>query len=110
MAGFQGADDPVHLTAQISTRLLADPLDADHHVAVLRFAVLLNDGVAAERFGDPVQVGRLVELQDDDRPALEVDSLLQTARGDHEHAGEDDHGGERQGVPAPADEVVSWDW
>ncbi len=88
--------------------LLARTDDDRCGVADPDVAERLDDHVAAaaERGADDVFAGRLRELEDDERAALEVDAQGQAAAGDDGgQPGADDRHRQHDRVPPPADEV-----
>ena len=82
---------------------------ADHHLVRVRIAVLLHDLLAlyrGQRVAHRVLGYRLVEFDDDEAAAGEVDAQRQPAA--HEQQGrahDDNHQRCQEGLPAPGDEV-----
>ena len=106
-----GGDDGIRFLAEIAGGLRAGAPDANQHVAIGRIAVLLHDRVAAggqlrECRAHAFERRVLIELQDDDRSAGEIDAKLQAGPVDVERPGQDDDQRQRDRMPAPADEVV----
>jgi hypothetical protein len=79
-------------------------------ITVLRRPVALHHRIAAygagrQRAADLAEIGLLIELQNDDGAAFEIDPLLQSAGHDHAEPGQDHDQREHHRVPAPPDEV-----
>ena len=98
---LQSGDDGVGVLTQVLTALRRGLRDANHHHVLRGLAVLLHDGVVADavrhrgdRGADALDRGRLLELDDDDAAAGEVDAEGQAFGPDRGRAGQDDQ--ERQ--------------
>ena len=86
---LEHGDQRIGRFAQLARRFLAGPRDAHQHLVLRRVAVLLHHGVVAgavrqRRHRRPHLVDRhvLLELDDDDRAAGEVDAERQHAARD----------------------------
>jgi hypothetical protein len=82
--------------------------EPDHPLVVGRLAVTLHDLVAGNVCrGAPHLLDRHggLELDDDDRPAGELDAPRQAARRERDDPGGDHERRQRNGVPAPLQEV-----
>src|SRR5438874_475136 len=104
--------DLLRLRAQRCAGLGADLRHADHHHVRRRLAVRLHHGVLAaarivpvERLAHLLHRGRLVEPLDHDGAAGELDAFGNPLGGERDHARDDDDPRQRDGVPAPAEEV-----
>ena len=99
--------------AERRARFRANLRHSDHHHALGRVAVCLHDRVlpalrivAVERGTHLLDRDRLVELLDHHGAARELHAAWDPLRRERDTARDDDDPRERNGVPAPAKEVV----
>jgi hypothetical protein len=103
--------DGVRRAAQLARHLGAHFADADHDFVTVRLSVPLDDRVVAARKArrqgrsNGRDIGLRVELQDDDRAALEFDAERKAARQNRTEPDRYDHERQDDGVPTPAYEV-----
>ena len=108
--------DLLRRRAERRARFGADLRHAHHHLALRRIAVRLDDRVlAAARDSCWSSAARTCSTDGawsnctiTDGAAGELDALRDALGADHDDAGEDDDPRQGDGVPAPAQEVVSW--
>ena len=105
--------DGIGILTQIARALRRRLRDADHDHVLGGVAVVLDDGVVPNPVGqrrhgrsDAIDGGRLLELDDDDAAASEVDAEREPPGRDGGRAGQDHEQRQADGVPAPPHEVI----
>ena len=108
----QGRGDGIGRLAQAAARLLADHGHADHQLSRRRIAVPIDDRVLPDarhrliqRGANLLAVRQLIEADDDDRAAGELDAERHAETPNRHQARENDDPGQCDRVPSPADEI-----